>query len=158
MAVPMTAFERCGGWDHHFDGGYGLDDCDMSTRLRQLGVQFVMDRAITMMLYEQVGFPEHVIVAGAERVLRCCNPAWTIARKRGLINPNVVPYTRQEALSHADCYLRSPTGMCGYWQDKDPCGYSHLNGGHPIARRIMLDEGEATWDLAAERRKNGVSR
>jgi DNA-binding transcriptional LysR family regulator len=163
VAFPTELGLDLNGWDEHFDGGYGLEDADMGVRLARAGLGMALDKHIYAKLHDTTCLsplavaPDDLADDPVRSNVRCCDSAFVLARESGIRRVNEVPYTREQIERRLNCFLLHGD-KCGYWLDKQPCAYPHLaRGGHPVARRIMLDEGyPETVDLRAERKKVGL--
>jgi hypothetical protein len=160
VAFPTELGLELSGWDEHFDGGYGLEDSDFGWRLAQAGLGMVLDRRIYARMHDSVCLSTRAVAGDDDQAdpsrsnIRCCNTAFVLAREAGRLRANEVPYTREQIDRRLNCFLLHGE-QCGYWRDHEPCAYPHLaRGGHPVARRIMVDEGyPEVFDLAAARRE-----
>jgi hypothetical protein len=159
VAFPTELGLDLNGWDEHFDGGYGLEDADLGVRLANAGLGMALDRRIYARLHDTTCLSEFAVARDDDpddpirSNVRCCNPAFVLARESGLQRVNEVPYTREQIDRRLNCFMLHGD-KCGYWLDREPCAYPHMaRGGHPVARRIMIDEGyPETVDLYAERK------
>jgi len=157
VAFPTGLAVEINGYDEHYDGGRGLEDHDWGTRLAKAGLQFVCDERVTFVTHQHISwYPSEAMLPGDQCVARCCNTAFLIGLERDLLVANQTPYTREQAERRVVCF-KCQDGRCTYWPKLPPCPYiSWSQTGHPVARRIMLDEGEPTFSLAKARKENGL--
>jgi len=160
VAFPTELGLQLNGWDEHFDGGYGLEDADFGVRLSQAGLSVALDRNIFVRLHDTTALDPSVVADDGDPAdpvrsnVRCCNTAFFLAREANRPRANEVPYTREQIDRRLHCFLLHGD-RCGYWNDEQTCAYLHMaRDGHPVARRIMIDEGyPEVVDLSAERRR-----
>jgi len=171
LAFPASVGLDVNGWDMHYCGSYGLEDVDFGLRLQQAGLTFALDRNVTARLHATTALSRRAIAQDDDPAdpcrsnVRCCNTAWVLARKSGRVRANEWVYSDEEAEKRLKCFLLHPPPKawrrdwrCGYWQDANECAYIHMaRAGHPVARRIMLEERYPdTIDLRAERHTLGI--
>lgn len=160
VAFPTELGLELNGWDEHYDGGYGLEDADLGVRLSQAKLGTVLDKRISVRMHDTTPLSTRVIASDDDPTdpirsnVRCCNTAFVLARESGLQRVNAVPYTREQIDRRLNCCMLHGD-RCGYWNDDQPCAYPHMaREGHPVARRIMIDEGyPETIDLYEERKR-----
>lgn len=158
VAFPTEVGLDINGWDEHFDGGYGLEDVDFGLRLQRSGMVFALDRHIAVRLHAAqslsvaVVAEDHIPTDPGRSTVRCCNSAYVLARESGRLRANEWIYGHEEIERRLCCFMLHET-RCGYWSDGIECPYLHFSrNGHPVARRIMVDERyPETVNLQAER-------
>lgn len=163
VAFPTELGLELNGWDEHFDGGYGMEDADFGARLAQAGLGVALDRHVYARLHDTTSLSPRAVADDSDPTdpvrsnVRCCNSAFALAREAGLLRANATPYAREQIDRRLNCFLLHGD-RCGYWDDRAPCAYPHLaRGGHPVARRIMVDEAyPEVVDLDAERKRIGL--
>lgn len=163
VAAPTELLLDLGGWDEHYDGGYGMEDADLGVRLARAGLSMAVDRHIYARLHDTTPLAPEVVApdddpADPQRSnVRCCNNGFVLAREIGRQRANEVPYTPEQIERRLHCPLLREGNRCAYWDSHGggPCAYPHMaREGHPVARRIMVDEAyPETIDLNAERRR-----
>lgn len=155
ISFPMSAAVAVNGYDElRFDGARGLEDMNFARRLMVHGVPFVMDRNIIVALHNHIGYPKEVI-DNEDQNARCCNTAHMFAK---MGEANRVRYTPEEKQKILHCMYWRDDGKCGYHKFVHACAYPRwAKDGHPVALRVLLNDEEELFDLAAARRANGIS-
>lgn len=148
ISFPVAAAVKVNGYDElRFDGARGLEDLNFSRRLMlSAGVAFAMDRNIIVGLHDHVGYPEEII-DNEDQNARCCNTAHAMAQ---MGEANRVRYTADEKKKILNCMYWKGGGKCGF--HGHPCAYPKwAEHGHPVALRVLNNDEEELFDLAAAR-------
>jgi hypothetical protein len=152
FAYPLETAIAVNGFDEHFDGARGLEDTGFSRRLISQGVSFVMDRNIVISTYDAKSFSPDIM--RDRQHVRCCNITHVLSLQHGDV-ANRVPYTTEEVYQVLNCPYWREDARCG-WYVGYGCDSHAWPSGHPIARRIMVDEGyQDLFDLTAARKEIG---
>lgn len=153
ISFPIDRAIAVNGYDElHFDGARGLEDMNFARRLMQNGLAFVMDQRIMATLHDHLGYPPEVI-DNENQTARCCNTAHHFSVNSQVANRS--RYTADEKLQVLNCKFWKTDGKCGF-HGKD-CAYPKwAASGHPVARRILENNEEELFDLAAARREIGL--
>jgi glycosyl transferase family 2 len=148
VSFPINTAVAINGYDElHFDGARGLEDINFARRLMQKGVPFAMDRRIMAVLHDHLGYPNEIL-DNEEQNARCCNTAHTLSQV-GVV-ANKTRYTNDEKQKILNCMFWRDGGGCRF--HGKACAYPKwAKDGHPVARRVMLNDEEELFDLAAAR-------
>ena len=149
VSFPIDRAVAINGYDElRFDGARGLEDMNFARRLMHHGLKFVMDQRIMATLHDHLGYPEEVI-DNENQTARCCNTAHALSQ----MGPaNRTRYTAEEKQKILNCMFWRADGKCGFHRFRHDCAYPKwAASGHPIARRILENDEEELFDLAAAR-------
>lgn len=153
ISFPMKAAIAVNGYDElRFDGARGLEDMNFARRLMQRGVPFAMDQRIMATLHDHLGYPPEIIDNEAQNA-RCCNTAHHFSL--GNVVANKARYTAEQKQQVLNCMFWKGDGRCNF--HGKPCAYPKwAAAGHPVARRVLENDEEGLFDLAAARKEVGL--